>query len=296
MEVVLPKPGKCVVAVSGGVDSIVLLDVLSQQTGLELVVAHFDHGIRPDSARDRKFVQKTAKNYGLPFVYEEGRLGPATGEAAARQARYDFLRRVQQDNGARAIITAHHQDDLLETAIINLIRGTGRKGLTALRDRPGLRRPLLNVPKSKLVAYAGEQGLEWREDPTNQDPGYLRNYVRHKLLPRFEKSDRARLLGLVTKLTVTNRELDTVLQELLGRQAKENHIDRQAFNQLPHAVAREVMAAWLRNHDAAGFDSKTLERLVVAAKTAKAGKIFPVYAAVNMRAEADHLALTGTER
>src|SRR5665213_799396 len=128
-------PGKYVVAVSGGVDSISLLHILQAQPGVRLIVAHFDHGIREDSVEDRRLVQNVAREYRLPFVYDAGNLGVDTSEAAARQARYRFLRRVQQASGARAIVTAHHQDDLLETAILNLLRGTGRKGLTALSNR-----------------------------------------------------------------------------------------------------------------------------------------------------------------
>src|SRR6185436_20114617 len=122
------RPGKYVVAVSGGVDSMVLLDLLRQKPKLELVVAHFDHGIREDSAQDRKLVQRIAKAYGLPFVHAKGNLGPKAGEALAREARYAFLRQVQADHDAKAIITAHHQDDMLKTAIMNLLRGTGRRG------------------------------------------------------------------------------------------------------------------------------------------------------------------------
>lgn len=292
----MPKPGKYVVAVSGGVDSMVLLDILSKQPGLELTVAHFDHGIRPDSTADRKFVQETAARHDLPFVYEEARLGPAASEASARQARYAFLRQVQKNNDARAVITAHHQDDVLETAVLNLIRGTGRKGLTALRDRPGLSRPLLRVPKKELIAYASRQELEWREDPTNLDVGYLRNHIRHKILPRFNDADRAKLISILTRLTVTNDELDEVLKTLLSGEAGEKRLDRQWFNQLSHTMAREVMAAWLRDHGAAGFDAKTLERLVVAAKTAQPGKTFPVYADIRLEARSDYLALRGPER
>ena len=148
------EPGKYVVAVSGGVDSVALLHLLLEANDerrtmndedspssvlrppFRFVVAHFDHGIRKDSAEDRKLVQAMAQKIrGLPFVYDEGRLGPRASEATARLARYTFLRRVLQASGARAIVTAHHQDDLLETAIINLLRGTGRKGLTALGSR-----------------------------------------------------------------------------------------------------------------------------------------------------------------
>src|SRR5882724_1815869 len=131
------KPGRYVVATSGGVDSMALLHLLYQMSrdsdaGWWLTVAHFDHGIRSDSAEDRQLVQAIARQYGLPFVYDEGRLGPGASEATARQARYSFLHQVLGASGARAIMTAHHQDDVLETAIFNLIRGTGRKGLTSL--------------------------------------------------------------------------------------------------------------------------------------------------------------------
>src|SRR5690348_2939142 len=126
MNVLLPKPGNYVVAVSGGVDSVVLLDILSKQPGLKLTIAHFDHGIRNDSYKDRQFVEGLAKKYQLLFVYKEGSLGKAS-EAKAREARYEFLRKAQKDSGSQAIITAHHQDDLLETAILNMLRDSSRK-------------------------------------------------------------------------------------------------------------------------------------------------------------------------
>ncbi|QQS18837.1 hypothetical protein IPL68_02130 [Candidatus Saccharibacteria bacterium] len=87
-------------------------------------MAHFDHGIRPDSVEDRKLVQKLAKQYGLPFVYDRAELGAGASEAVAREARYAFLSRVKEAVGADAIITAHHEDDVLETIIINWLRGT----------------------------------------------------------------------------------------------------------------------------------------------------------------------------
>jgi tRNA(Ile)-lysidine synthetase-like protein len=101
--------GRYVVAVSGGVDSVALLDILRQQTGLELIVAHFDHGIRKDSCQDRLLVEQLAKRYGLTFVYEEAKLGPRTSEETARRARYAFLNKVMREHQAVAIVTAHHQ-------------------------------------------------------------------------------------------------------------------------------------------------------------------------------------------
>jgi tRNA(Ile)-lysidine synthetase-like protein len=299
MDVVLPKPASYVVAVSGGVDSMALLDMLRlravEEPGWKLVVAHLDHGIRDDSAKDRQLVQGVAKVHKLPFVYKEAKLGAGTSEAKARQARYEFLRQTLKASEGQAIITAHHQDDVLETAIINMLRGSGRKGLTSLGNQNDLLRPLLGVSKSELVAYAKDQGLQWREDSTNQDDTYLRNYVRLRLLPRFNEVDRAQLLNLINGLSPLNEKIDGLLVKQLNEQPVKGAIDRIWFNHLPHVVAREVLAAWLRANDSS-FDKKTLERLVVAAKTAIAGKRFPVQAGLSMEVLADRLALTSSER
>jgi tRNA(Ile)-lysidine synthetase-like protein len=290
------KPGKYVIAVSGGVDSVALLHILKGLPGIDLVVAHFDHGIREDSPDDRVFVEALANEYGLPFAYKEGQLGSGASEAAARKVRYDFLRKVQRQHNVQAIITAHHQDDVLETAIINLLRGTSRKGLTSLTAQPGIERPLLNVPKKELIAYAKDQGLKWREDSTNQDQSYLRNYVRHSILPRFDAESRAQFLHVLSTQQVTNLELDKLLDSQLHIQSDETGLDRQWFTSLSHDVAREVLAAWLRANNIRDFDRKTLERLVVAAKVGQPGATFDVLRARTMQVNADTLALNDKER
>jgi tRNA(Ile)-lysidine synthase len=301
MDATLPMPGSYVVAVSGGVDSMSLLHALHQANMAadrpwQLIVAHLDHGIREDSVKDRQLVQATARRYGLPFTYREARLGAGTNEAEARTIRYDFLHQVQWAGRARAIVTAHHQDDVLETAILNVLRGTGRKGLTSLRSRHNLERPLLEIPKHELMAYARDQGLQWREDSTNQNTDYLRNYVRHRLVPRFNESDRTHLLRIINDLRQTNQELDTLLVNQLHLQADAGKLDRQWFNRLPHAVARETMATWLRAYGVRAFDSRTLERLVVAAKVAGPGKAFDVLDGVSMAVGTNNLALSRPER
>lgn len=293
MEIDL-KPGIYLVAVSGGVDSVALLDILAQQPALELTVAHFDHGIRENSAEDRYFVEDLAKKYKLTFVYGEGHLGSKASEAIAREARYKFLRKVKDENGAEAIITAHHQDDLLETAILNMLRGTGRKGLTSLKSQPDLLRPLLKVPKKEILGYAKNKKLNWREDPTNLNTDYLRNHVRHNILPRFSAKDTAKMVNIVTKSTVLNEEIDREMNEALKNQPLQ--LDRLWFNQLPHDVAREVMAAWLRANETRDFDRQTIERLVTAAKTGKTGKEFPVLKGVKLELGKDFLALNVPER
>lgn len=296
MEITFPKPGKYVVAVSGGVDSVALLDILHKKHTYELVVAHFDHGIRADSPTDRHLVQAMAAAYGLPFFYEEGKLGPQVSEAAAREARYKFLKKIANENSARAMITAHHQDDLLETAILNMLRGTARKGLSSLSSSSEIIRPLLKVSKQDLMKYARDNSLNWREDSTNQDANYLRNYVRLNILPKFNEIDKQKLLKTLNSAATTNEELDSILNDMLAEAITQQGVSRQWFNQLPHGIAKEFMAAWLRKEQIRDFNSGTIERLVVGAKTAAAGKSIDAVKGVRLIVGKRYLALKGLER
>jgi tRNA(Ile)-lysidine synthase len=284
------QPGRYVVAVSGGVDSVALLHLLAQKqkeegrmkneaapsfvlrpSSFSFVVAHFDHGIRPDSAEDRRHVQALAKELGLPFVYHVGELGPRASEAQAREARYAFLHHVRKASGADAVITAHHQDDVLETIILNLLRGTGRRGLNSLKSTDIVKRPLLHVPKKELLRYASREGLQWREDSTNADERYLRNYIRKHILPRFAERDREALYIIGRWAGKLNREIAEQVSNYLHLQPGITVLDRHSFIMLPHAVAREVMAEWLLQNTGAELSRRMLERLVVAAKTGKSG-------------------------
>ncbi len=290
------QPGRYVVAVSGGVDSVVLLHLLSQQPGLRLTVAHFDHGIREDSTKDRQLVQQLAKSYSLPFVYSEGNLGKDTSEDAARKARYVFLRNIKKQTGAKAIITAHHEDDVLETMIMNILRGTNRKGLSSLRSTDNVLRPLLTVPKMSIIAYAKKHGLEWREDSTNQDETYRRNYVRLKVVPKLTMAKRQELLNHYSTMLALNRQIDGQLANHLHIQPTVRELDRKYFMKLPHKIAMEVLAAWLRRAGTRDFSSQGLTRMVVAAKTAQPHRIIDVNGRCYIGVTKDVLALYVRDR
>ncbi|MCA9329748.1 tRNA lysidine(34) synthetase TilS, partial [Candidatus Saccharibacteria bacterium] len=250
------QPGRYVIAVSGGVDSISLLHLLQSIPDVKLTVAHFDHGIRGDSNQDKLLVQSLAKKYGLPFVYHRGELGAKASEAVARESRYAFLRQVQKTVDAEAIITAHHQDDVLETAIINMLRGTGRKGLTSLKSHRHLVRPMLAVSKSDVRAYAVKQGLVWREDSTNQDLTILRNYIRKIILPKLGKEGKSILINHINNLLEINNAIDDHLQFYLHLQPSRQVLNRYSFILLPHNVALEITAQWLRSHGITTFNTK----------------------------------------
>lgn len=174
------------VAVSGGRDSVVLLDLLARTQGLHggvLSVATFDHGTRPDSADDAAFVAERAASLGLPCEVGRATLGPDASEAACRTARRAFLEGLDAD----ALALAHHLDDQAETVLLQWIRGGGTRGMGGMAPRRGRWvRPLLDVRRAELASWAAHQGLTWREDPTNAATDRTRNAVRHEVLPALE--------------------------------------------------------------------------------------------------------------
>lgn len=178
------------VALSGGLDSVVLLHLLRFDPpvqDLEVTAAHLDHRMRTGSAADARWVSGLTAAWDVPLV--SGTADPApTGEEGARSVRYAFLRRVAEEVGATRIATAHHADDQAETVLFRAVRGSGTGGLAGIRDRGpgGLVRPLLPFWRRELEAHAHASGLGWRVDPTNDEPGFARNVLRHEILPRLE--------------------------------------------------------------------------------------------------------------
>jgi tRNA(Ile)-lysidine synthase len=189
-------PSDCrniLVAVSGGVDSVVLLHVLCQlreRHNLELYVAHLDHRIRVESDTDAQFVLRLCEDWQVFCRVERmdvPGMAKAQGESlemAGRHARRAMFAELSQLYDCGLVALAHHQDDQIETFLLRLVRGSGQAGLVGMRKRSGLWwRPLLGVSRQQIVAYAAACQLEWVEDCSNSDPVYLRNRVRHQILP-----------------------------------------------------------------------------------------------------------------
>lgn len=254
------QTGRYVVAVSGGVDSVVLLDMLTQESGLELVVAHFDHGIRKNSAEDSTFVADLAKKYHLQFFSERVELGADASEATARSHRYKFLEKVKQAVNARAIITAHHQDDLIETALLNVLRGTRHKGLVSLQSSEERTRPLLTMSKDQLIKYAQAHDLVWREDDTNQDVRYKRNELRSVLKDSLSPKRRQQIVKQLQHVKDQSQQIEAITQAILADQP-DGAIYRSLLKDIDDTIACELIAEWLRLNQI-GFDRKTLERVV----------------------------------
>lgn len=258
-------------AVSGGADSMVLLDLLSKRKDLELVVAHFDHGIRDNDAVDEHLVRSVAAKLKLPVEVGYGKLPKTTSEAKARDERYKFLFEVVKKHKADGVITAHHQDDLLETAVINLLRGSGWRGMVAIIHNDKIRRPLLVTTKTEILAYARSRKLKWNEDETNLDLKYLRNRVRAQIIPRLKTSDRKQLLGIIYGLAENAPHINKDLGSMSKKLHKNGLIDRRLFASLPMAIGNELILEWLRLNKIDEVDRPLIERLGTMIKSAKAG-------------------------
>ena len=185
------RPGPIVLAASGGTDSTALCLILAElreEFGLVLHVAHFDHRARPRAAAaDAAFVAELANHIGATL--RVGRAdAPPKNEDDARNARYEFLRRVARDLGATAIATGHTRDDQAETVLLHLTRGAGLAGLAAMRpERDGIVRPLLTLGRADTLAVCAAAKITPREDATNRSLRFGRNRIRHRVLPELAK-------------------------------------------------------------------------------------------------------------
>jgi tRNA(Ile)-lysidine synthase len=245
--------GPALVAVSGGLDSLVLLDLLhgTELPHRELVVAHADHGIHPGSASVAEGVAAFAAKLGLRCEVHRLELGAGAGETSAREARYRWLFALRDRLGAALIFTAHHADDQVETVLMRALQGSGPAGLAGIPEvSGGLVRPLLGFGRRDLARYARERALPVWVDPANSDPTHLRSWVRCDLLPAIRKrlpevDHRLRRLG--AQATRERAALDAVLDLLPG-------LD-------PRAEARGISVAAA---PLAAYDSTLAQTLIIA--------------------------------
>jgi tRNA(Ile)-lysidine synthase len=183
--------GRALVAVSGGPDSVALLDLLSRTTdlhALELIVAHFDHGIHPESAVVAGRVGELARRLGLAFECGRGTLGADATETRAREARYAFLETARLRTNAGGIFLGHHADDQAETVLMRVLAGSGPAGLAGMEAVSGtLIRPLLRFTRADLARYVHERSLPVWVDPANTDPRHQRAWLRSHVIPGLQE-------------------------------------------------------------------------------------------------------------
>ena len=254
-------------AVSGGVDSVVLLDLFSK-TNNHIVVAHVDHGIRgEESAADARFVKELAKKYKAPFVSIELNLAANASEELARAERYKFLLK-ESERFKALLVTAHHEDDAVETIALNIERGTGWRGLMVL-NRLGIMRPLLAMTKQQIYDYAIKHHLEWVEDATNRELIYTRNRMRHRI--GGSSLDSKRLMELRARQLQIGHDIDADAARLVARHKGDRHF----LNMTPENVAIELLGTEIANI-ATRPTRPRLKRALIAIKTAAPGSVHQI--------------------
>lgn len=279
------SPGdRVLAAVSGGPDSVALLHFLRRigpEAGIALHVAHLHHGLRgKDADDDAEFVRSLAQRLGLPaslgaadtlsLKAEQG----GSVQEAARRARYAFLEATARSAGANKIALGHNEDDQAETILLNLLRGTGPKGLTGM---PPVRlpyiRPLIETSRAEILAYCEREGLAFREDPSNLKTDYLRNRIRHKLLPLLESEYHPgvrRSLLRLARLLSDDASIAEEAAELSWRDTVSSHtgertiFSRPVFEALPAALQRRLLrkAIEAASGDLMGVSFGTIEGIL----------------------------------
>lgn len=222
---------RVVLAVSGGIDSMVLLDAAARTPAerRETIVATFDHGTGPAAASACELVERVAALHGLECVVGRAPRGIRRSEAAWREARWTFLRTLAARRSA-SVATAHTADDQVETILIRVLRDAGPRGLAALEAPSDVLRPLLAFRRTAVAGYAQARRLEWIDDPSNDSPAFLRNRIRHDLLPAFRRVDPRfdeQLLALGRTAAAWRREADALagdVSTLHGTDAIDVHV------------------------------------------------------------------------
>ena len=266
-----PPDGRYLIGVSGGRDSVALLHWLKERGYKKLIVCHLNHQLRGRSSdADARFVEKLAAKYDVALEMRSTNVRALAArqkmsiETAARAARYHFFAQVAKRRRCRAIFLAHHADDLVETFLINLFRGAGASGLSAMREVSKRRvddvdltivRPFVGIWRTEIDEYICERGLKFREDESNKDLAALRNRIRRRVIPYLEKTLGRNIRQSLWRAATIAAEEEHWIDDQLP-DATDADLAVAKLRDLPVALQRREILKWLRARKIAniGFD------------------------------------------
>lgn len=263
------------VAVSGGPDSVALAHAL-KAAGFRITLAHLNHGVRgEESDADARFVDNLAKEWGVELVTEKLNIDSRLrgNEGRWREERYAFLERTRSQVGAEVIVTAHHQDDQVETVLMHMLRGAGARGLCGMQALNGkVVRPLLNTPKSEILSYLEVHQLSYRTDSTNLENHFERNRIRNKVIPALEQdwpTLKEDLLLLSKEAQDYYLKLSQSVQLWVQQHVREGAFLRSKFLELEEELQGEVVLELLGREGVYRKEVEAILKLIRGGKTGK---------------------------
>lgn len=304
------QEGFYLLGLSGGADSVALLMMLIpdiRKGRIRIEAVHVNHGLRGrESDGDERFCRELCKTEGIPLYTCYADLADRKDEASARKARYDVFRERYSVSGADALILAHHADDQAETYLMRLLRGAGPDGLACMRpdETVGairILRPMLSLRREEIRKALLSDGISWREDSSNEDPFYLRNRIRHEIIPALTRISGTAVEKICRAAALTgedNQTLNTEARAILARISDERTLDAEALAKEPEAVRRRVLRLWwqeqgptLKEHTLNAAQTEAFDRLLYVSR----GKINLPGETYAVR-DGKHLFLTGFEK
>ena len=281
----LAPKNRYLIAVSGGRDSVALLHWLVQTGFDRLVVCHLDHGLRGrSSTADARFVERLSQQYDLVYEGETAdvramsRKKKLSVEAAGRAARYSFFAKIARRRRCQTIFLAHHADDLVETFLINLFRGAGTTGLSAMREmvtrqiggvKLTIVRPWLGVSRAEINQYIRSYRLPFREDASNENLDPLRNRIRRRIIPYLERNVRPNIRHNIRRTAAILAEEEAFFDRLLPKEfAGSRRLSVADLRHMPVALQRRLLHRWIKSEGVSDVGFELIEQVRSIAETA----------------------------
>lgn len=273
-----PLDQSYLIGVSGGRDSVALLHQLNGLGYRRLIVCHLDHQLRGrSSGADARFVKRLARKLdcrselGRTDVAALARKSKQSLETAGRMARYEFFAKAARRRRCQTVFLGHHADDLVETFLMNLLRGAGPAGLSAMREISSRRvagtelkivRPFLGVWREEINRYIKTHRLEFRDDVTNESLGPVRNRVRRRLIPYIEKQLGRKVRATIWRAAIIAADEAEWLEGLVeAKESESGQLDADKLRAHPRALQRRIIQKWLQSQGVGDLDFELIERV-----------------------------------
>ncbi len=296
------KGSKIVLGVSGGPDSVCLLDIfvkIQKTYALELIIAHVNYGLRgKDSERDEKFVRDLANKYNLTIeILKVPKLNTKNiSENYLRDLRYDFFEKIRQQYKFDLIAVAHNSDDQVETFLMRLLRGSGLQGLSGMKYKSGkIIRPLLSTTRQEILEYLNETNRTYRTDRTNAKNLFLRNKIRNKLLPFLEKNFNPQIKQTVFTATTSIAEDSSFIADAVEKLAsKQLELSAKKILSLHPALQRRLLLHYIEQQklDLKDIEATHIEEILKALKSTKGKNQIVIFKGLKMLRKGDKVTIS----